>query len=94
MGNESAFANGDFEKLDISQFTTQEIIEDLIMIHEDIEREFFIECDSEYPVESKEKTKNFLMCPYQSKIDPELFAPYMNSVQQPNYKSTNNQMCD
>ena len=86
MGNESAFANGDFEKLVISHFTTQETIEDLIMIPE---RGFFIECDSEYPVEIEEKTKNIPMCPYQSKRDPELFAPYMNSVQQPIYKSTN-----
>ena len=46
----------DFEKLDTSQFTTQEIIEDLIMIHDDIESGFFIKCDLEYPVEIEEKT--------------------------------------
>ena len=50
-----------FEKLDISQFTTQEIIEDLIMIPDDNESGFFIECDLEYRVEIKEKTKKSIV---------------------------------
>ena len=31
------------------------------------------ECDFEYPVEIKEKTENFPLCPYQTKADPDLF---------------------
>ena len=43
--------SGDFEKLDISQFTTQEIIE----------------CDSEYPVEIGEKFKKLSIVPLSNK---------------------------
>ena len=55
---------------------------------------FFIECDLEYPVETKEKTKNFPLCPYQTKADPECFSDYVNSVKQPNYKPTQKRVCD
>ena len=64
--------SGDFEKLDISKFTTREITEDLLLIPGDNESGFFIECDLEYPVAIKEK--NSPMCPYQTKADPELFT--------------------
>ena len=62
MGNESALPSGDFEKLDTSQFTTQEIIEDVLMIPDDIESGFFIECDLQYTVEIKEKNKKTFQC--------------------------------
>ena len=47
-----------------------------------------------YPAEIKEKTKNFPLCPYQTKADPELFSEFMNSVNQPNYKPTQKLVCD
>ena len=46
------------------------------------------------PAEFKEKTKNFPLCPYQTKADPLCFSDYMNSVKQPNYKPTQKLMCD
>ena len=52
--------SGDFEKLDISQLTTQEIKEDFIMISDDNESGFFIECDLEDSIESKKKQKTFV----------------------------------
>ena len=55
--------------------------------------DFFIECDLEYPVDIKEKTKNFPLCPYQTKADPELFSEFMNSVNQPNCKPTQKLVC-
>ena len=55
---------------------------------------FFIECDLKHPVEIEEKTKNFPLCPYQTKADPELFTHYMSSVNHPNYKLTSKLMCD
>ena len=85
---------GDFENLDNSHFTTQEIIEDLIIIPDDNESGFFIEGDLKYPVEIKEKTKEFPLCPYQTKADPEIFTTYIKSVKQPIYKPTNKLMCD
>ena len=61
---------------------------------DDNEYGYFIECDLEYPVEIKGKTKNFLLCPYQTKADPNLFSEYMNCVNQPNYKPTEKLICD
>ena len=66
--------SGDFEKLDIRKFTAREITEDLLLIPGDNESGLFIECDLEYPVAIKEK--NFPMCPYQTKADPDLFTHF------------------
>ena len=94
MGNESTFAEWQFEELDISHFTTREIIENLLRLPDDNESGFFTECDLECPVEIKGKTKNIPLCPYHTKEDPELFTPCLISVKQPYYKPTTKLMCD
>ena len=89
---------GDFKKIKLcceyDSVLMNEIKEDIFNTPDDNEYGFFIECDLEYPVEIKEKTKNFPFCPYQTKADPNLFSGYMNSVNQPNYKPTSKLMCD
>ena len=86
---------GTFEKLYFpEEYEIEEIVEDLLQVPHDNESGFFIECDLEYPVEIKEKTKNFPLCPYQTKADPNLFSDNMNSVKQTNYKPTPKLMCD
>ena len=70
------------------------IKEDILSTPDDNEYGYFIECDLEYPVEIKEKTENFPLCPYQTKADPNLLSDYMNSVKQTNYKPTPKLMCD
>ena len=86
---------GEFEKLNFPEDNElEQIVADLRFIPDDNEYGFFIECDLEYPVEIKEKTKNFPFCPYQTKADPNLFSGYMNNVNQPNYKPTSKPMCD
>ena len=77
-------------------YLLDQIVEDLLEIPDDNEYGFFIfiECDLEYPVDIKEKTKNFPLCPYQTKADPHLFTLYLNSVNQPNCKPTSKLMCD
>ena len=93
---------GDFKKMrsftkfgcDNDELLINEIKEDIVNTPDDNEYGFFIECDLEYPVEIKEKTKNFLLCPYQTKADLNLFSEYMNSVNQPNYKPTEKLVCD
>ena len=89
---------GDFKKVNFSEndddsVIVDEIKEDIINTPDDNEYGYFIECDSEYPAEIKEKTENFF-CPYQTKADPNLFSDYMNSVKQPNYKPTLKLMCN
>ena len=85
----------EFEKLQLpEEYILEQIVEDLLQIPDDNEFGYFIECDLEYPVEIKEKTKNFPFCPYQTKADPNLFSAYMNNVNQPNYKPTSKLMCD
>ena len=64
------------------------------MIPDNNDSGFFIECDLEYPLQIKEKTENFPLCPYQTKADPDSFSDYMNSIKQPNYKPTTKLMCD
>ena len=87
---------GEFEilPLDPCNYILEQLVEDLLQIPDDNEYGFFIECDLEYPVEIKEKTKNFPFCPYQTKADPNIFSGYMNNVNQPNYKPTPKLMCD
>ena len=75
-------------------YNLDQLVEDLIQIPDDNEYGFSIECDLENPVEIKAETKNFPMCPYQTKLDPEFFTLYMNSVNQPNYKPSSILMCD
>ena len=86
---------GEFEKLQLPEnYSQDQLVEDLLQIPDDNEFGYFIECDLEYPAETKEKTKNFPFCPYQTKADPNLFSGYMNNVNQPNYKPTPKLMCD
>ena len=87
---------GEFEKLSFpEEYELEQIVEDLRFIPDDNEYGYFIECDLEYPVEIKEKTKNFPFCPYQTKADhPNLFSGYKNNVNQPNYKPTSKLTCD
>ena len=84
-----------FEKLQLpEEYILEQIVEDLRFISDNNEFGYFIECDLEYPVEIKEKTKNVPFCPYQTKADQDLFSAYMNNVNQPNYKPTPKLMCD
>ena len=104
MGNESI--SGDFEKIkflendDYEYDSVQcdelldEIKGDNLSTPDDNEYGCFIECDLEFPAEIKEKTKNFPLCPYQTKADPNLFSDYMNSVKQLNYEPTLKLLCD
>ena len=90
----------EFEKLQLPEDNStldnqlEQIVEDLTHCPDNNEFGYFIECDLEYPVEIKEKTKNFPLCPYQTKADPDLFSVLMNNVNQPNYKPTSKLMCD
>ena len=85
----------EFEKLQLpDEYILEQIVEDSRFIPDNNEFGYFIECDLEYPVEIKEKTKNFPFCPYQTKADPDLFSAYMNNVNQPNYKPTPKLMGD
>ena len=85
----------EFEKLQLpEEYILEQTVENLRFIPDNNEFGYFIECDLEYPVEIKEKTKNFPFCPYQTKADPDLFSAYMNNVNQPNYKPTPKLMCD
>ena len=51
----------EFEKVSLPMEYIQEtVVEDLLMIPDENETGFFIECDSEYLAEIKEKTQNFV----------------------------------
>ena len=63
--------NGDLENLDISQFTTQEVIADFIMTRDDNESGVFKEYDLEDSVEiCRKKNKKLSIVPLSSKNRP------------------------
>ena len=75
---------GDFKKIkylekDDDSVLIDEIKEDIIKTPDDTddnEHGYLKECDLEYPAENKEKTKNFPLCPHQTKADSNLFSVY------------------
>ena len=62
-------------------------------VPDNIEFCYFIECDLEYPVEIKEKTKNFFFVRMKQK-QIQTYSQLMNNVYQPNYKPTPKLVCD
>ena len=88
---------GDFKKIKLCceyDSVLMNEIKDIFNTPDDNEFGYFIECNLEYPAETKEKTKNFPFCPYQTEADPNLFSGYMNNINQPKYKSTSKLMSD
>ena len=86
---------GDFKNIKyIDPLSLDEVLEDIMSTPDDNEYGYFVELDLLYPTEIKQKTKNFPLCPYQRKADPELFSEYMNRNKQPNYKPTPKLVCD
>ena len=92
------FPNGDFKKIKFLEnddsIQCDEVKEEIVNTPDDNEYGYFIECEMLYPIEIKEKTENFPLCPYQTKADPNLSSDYMNSVKQLNCKRTLKLMCD
>ena len=61
MGNESMSSYTRIKKLQLLEnYSQDQLVEDLLQIPDYNEYGYFIECDLEYPVEIKEKTKTFL----------------------------------
>ena len=59
---------GEFEKLQLPDaYELEQIVEDFLRVPDNNESGFFIENDLEYPVEIKEKTENFPLCPLLNK---------------------------
>ena len=55
---------------------------------------FFVEVDSKYPGEIREKTKIFPFCP-RNKISPQdNISEYMNQMNTKNYTQSKNLICD
>ena len=56
------FPTGNFQKLLLpDNYSQEQVVEDLLQIPDDNEYGFFIDCDLDYPVEIKEKTKIFTL---------------------------------
>ena len=59
---------GEFENISfLNIYQLDQIVEDFLQIPDDNEYSFFIECDIEYPVENKEKTKKLFIVPLSNK---------------------------
>ena len=53
-------------------------LEDILNTLDDSDIGYLVEVDIKYPRKMKEKTKNFLFCPENKKIDSDIFTQYMN----------------
>ena len=55
---------------------------------------YFVEVDLKYPVNIKEKTKNFPFCPENKKIDPDKYNDFMKKIKPKNYTKSKKLICD
>ena len=63
--------------LDLEIKNENDIIQKILNTPDDNEIGYFILVDLEYPVEIKELTQHFPLCPYKTKADPENFSQYI-----------------
>ena len=69
-------------------------LEDIINTDDDNDIGYFIEVDLKYPVDIREKTKNFPFAPENKKINRDTFNDYMKEIEPDNYTSTKKLICD
>ena len=60
-------------------------LEEILNTPDDSDIGYFLEVDLKYPVNIKEKTKNFPFCPENKKIDPDKYNDYMKKIKPKNY---------
>ena len=72
----------------------EQLVENFLQIPADNEYAFFIECAFGYPVEIKQTTENFPLCPDQIEANCELFSDHMKFVRQRIYKPIQKLVCD
>ena len=69
-------------------------IEEILNNPDDSDNGYFIEVDLKYPVNIKEKTKNFPFAPENKKINPESFTEYVKEIIPDTYTQTRKMICD
>ena len=69
-------------------------LEDISNTPDDSEIGYFVVVYLLYPVNIKEKPKNFPLCPENGKFNLEDFTPYMNEIKPNTYTQTRKLLCD
>ena len=69
-------------------------LEDVLNTPDDSNIGYFIEVDLSYPINIKEKTKNFPFAPVNKKINPDKFSDYMKEIKPDTYIQTKKLICD
>ena len=69
-------------------------LEDILDTPDDSDIGYFIEVDLNYPINIKEKTKNFPFAPENKKINPATFNDYMKEIKPDNHTSTKKLISD
>ena len=79
---------------DETKYDNNNKLEDILNTPDDSDIGYFIEVDSEYPNNVKEKTKKFLFCPENRKIIPDNFNDYMKEIKPDIYIQNKKMICD
>ena len=69
-------------------------LETMLNTPEDSDFGYFVEVDTRYPDNIKEKTKNFPFCPENKKINPDRYNNFMNKIKSKNYTKSRKLICD
>ena len=69
-------------------------LEDILNTPDDSDLGYFIEADSIYPDNIKEKTKNFPFAPVNKKINPDIYNDYMKEIKTDTFIQTIKLICD
>ena len=69
-------------------------LEDILKTPDDSDIRYFVEVDSKFPINIKEKTKNFPFTPENKNINPNDFSDYMKTIKPDTYTQTKNLIYD
>ena len=69
-------------------------LEDILNAPDDSDIGYFIEVDSTYPNNIKEKTKNFPFAPVNKKINPDKFGDFMEEIRPDTHVQSSKLICD
>ena len=69
-------------------------LDEILKTPDDADIGYFVEVSLKYPDDIKEKTKYFLFCPENKKIDPDKYTDYMKKIKPKNYTKSKKLICD
>ena len=76
------------------KFEKKFCLEKILNTPDDSDSSYFLEVDSRYSDDIKEKTRHFRFCPGNKKVNPNKYNDYMNKLKPKNYTKSKKLICD